>query len=141
MTRLFVDASYWIALELKDDQNHLAAQLHWSSLNLGGTQIITTTYVLDEAVTFLNSRNAHRNAVGLGESIMLSQRIELIHVDEDLFFEGWKAFRKYDDKKFSLTDCISFVVMISHGLQTALSFDGDFVKVGFSVEPPAPAGG
>lgn len=140
MNRLFVDSSYWIALELADDQNHFAAQSHWASLELSDARLVTTTYVLDEAVTFLNSRNAHRNAIGLGESIMLSQRIELVHVDEDLFFEGWKTFRKYNDKKFSLTDCISFVVMGNHDLQTALSFDGDFAQAGFLSEPPAVAG-
>ncbi len=135
MKRLFVDASYWIALELDDDQNHDSAQSHWNSLDLANTHLVTTTYVLDEAVTFLNSRNAHRNAVQLGESILLSPRIELIHVGEDLFFEGWKSFKKYSDKRFSLTDCISFSVMSSHDLHTALSFDRDFGQVGFVTEP------
>lgn len=75
MRKLFVDASYWIALELADDQNHNAAQSHWSLLDLNTDHLVTTTYILDEAVTFLNSRNAHRNAVQLGDSILLSPRI------------------------------------------------------------------
>lgn len=93
MKKFFVDASYWIALELTDDQNHHSAQSHWNSLALDDTHLITTTYVLDEAVTFLNSRRAHQNSVSLGESILLSPRIELIHVDQCLFFEGWAAFK------------------------------------------------
>ncbi len=135
MKKLFVDASYWIALELTDDQNHSFAQSHWHSLDLADTHLITTTYVLDEAVTFLNSRNAHRNAVGLGESILLSPRIDLIHIDEDLFFEGWASFKKYKDKRFSLTDCISFVVMSNRDLNTALTFDNDFEQAGYLTEP------
>lgn len=135
MIVFFVDSSYWIALELKDDQNHHRAQSHWNSLDLNSTQLVTTTYVLDEAVTFLNSRNVHGNAVALGDNILLSPRIELIHVDEDLFFEGWKSFKTYKDKRFSLTDCISFLVMSSHNLNTALSFDGDFGQVGFLTMP------
>ncbi len=135
MKKFFVDASYWISLELTDDQNHSSAQSHWNSLDFAETHLVTTSYVLDEAVTFLNSRNAHQNAVGLGESILLSPRIELIHVDEDLFFEGWASFKKYNDKRFSLTDCISFVVMSNRDLNTALTFDSDFEQVGYLTRP------
>jgi len=135
MKRIFVDASYWIALELTDDQNHRAAQSHWNSLDLVTTHCITATYVLDESVTFLNSRNAHRTAVELGESILLSPRIELIHIDEDVFFEGWAMFQKYDDKRFSLTDCVSFVIMKQRNLSIALTFDKHFSQAGFVVEP------
>ncbi len=135
MRKLFVDASYWIALELTDDQNHNAAQSDWNLLDLNAAHLLTTTYILDEAVTFLNSRNAHRNAVELGESILLSQRIELIYVDADLFFDGWQSFKKYSDKRFSLTDCISFLVMRDRNLSTALTFDGDFEQAGFVTEP------
>lgn len=69
MKKFFVDASYWVALELTDDQNYKTAQSHWNSLDLINTHFVTTTYILDEAVTFLNSRNAHTTAVELGESI------------------------------------------------------------------------
>lgn len=135
MKRFFVDTSFWIALELSDDQNHRTALKFWSSIDLETVRLITTSYVLDESVTFLNSRQAHRNAVQLGESILLSHYIELIHVDLDTFFEGWEMFKTYDDKKFSLTDCISFVVMKHQGLQDALSFDSDFEQSGFRIQP------
>lgn len=135
MNRFFVDASFWIALELVDDQNHDLADSYWASFDLSATYFVTTTYVLDEVVTFLNSRNAHPNAVSIGESLLLSPQIDLIHVDEDLFFEGWHLFRKYDDKKFSLTDCISFVTMVDRKLEKAITFDVDFKQAGFLIEP------
>ena len=135
MKRFFVDTSFWIALELSDDQNHDTALKFWSSIDFETVRLATTSYVLDESVTFLNSRNAHQNAVQLGESILLSHYIELIHIDLDTFFEGWESFKKYDDKRFSLTDCISFVVMRRLGLQDALSFDSDFEQIGFLIQP------
>jgi len=131
--RYFVDTSYWIALELADDQNHDPAQAKWNSLDLVNTDFVTTTYVFDEAITFLNSRNAHRTAVELGDSILLSPRIELVHIDEDLFFEGWEFFQRHRDKEYSLTDCISFIVMKQRKLTTALTFDKDFSQAGFQV--------
>lgn len=130
MTKLFVDSSFWIALELSDDQNHEIAHSLWNSLDLSKSHFVTTTYVLDESVTFLNSRGAHQNAVSLGDGLLLSPRIDLVHVDEDLFFEGWSSFKKFSDKDFSLTDCISFVVMGCDELSTALTFDSDFEKAG-----------
>jgi predicted nucleic acid-binding protein len=133
--RSFVDSSYWIALELSDDQNHKAAQKHWNSLDHAVTSIVTTSYVFDETITFLNSRNAHRTAVSLGESILLSPRIELVHVDEDLFLDGWKSFQAFDDKRFSLTDCISFLVMRKYEITNALTFDNHFVQAGFETLP------
>lgn len=135
MKRLFVDASYWIALELSDDQYHLAARAHWGGLDFLQIRLVTTTYIMDEAATFLNSRKAHQNAVSLGENIMSSRLIELVHVDEDLFSRGWEIFVKYSDKTFSLTDCISFVVMTERQILTALSFDGDFTDFGLLTEP------
>lgn len=131
--RYFVDSSYWIALELADDQNHGPAQAKWNSLDLVLTDLVTTTYIFDETITFLNSRNAHTTAVELGDSILLSPRIELVHVDEDLFFEGWGLFQKYHDKAYSLTDCISFVVMKQRKLTSALTFDMDFRQAGFRI--------
>lgn len=135
MRKAFVDSSYWIAVELTDDQNHKAAQAHWNSLDLTNINLVTTSYVFDESVTFLNSRNAHQTALNLGESILLSPRIELIHVDEELFFDGWKMFQGYHDKRFSLTDCISFIAMKKYEIQTALAFDKHFVQAGFDTEP------
>jgi predicted nucleic acid-binding protein len=32
MKAYFVDTSYWLALELNDDQNHKRALEHWQSL-------------------------------------------------------------------------------------------------------------
>ena len=96
---------------------------------------MTTSYVFDETITYLNSRNHHEKAVEVGESLLLSPTIELVHVDENLFFEGWTMFQKYADKRYSLTDCISFVIMKHSELETALTFDKHFIQAGFKSEP------
>ena len=40
-------------------------------------------------------------------------------------------FADRPDKQWSLTDCISFVVMEDRGMQDALSADRDFEEAGF----------
>jgi uncharacterized protein len=135
MKTYFADTSYWLALELGDDQNHGAALEHWQNLVKTNFAIVTTSYVFDETVTYLNSRNHHGKAVEVGENLLLSPTIELVHIDENLFFEGWTMFQKYQDKRYSLTDCISFIVMKQKELDIALTFDKHFVQAGFNSEP------
>jgi len=135
MKTYFGDTSYWLALELNDDQNHAAALVHWQGLVKTPFSIVTTSYVFDETITYLNSRNHHEKAVEVGENLLLSPTIELVHIDENLFFEGWVMFQKYQDKRYSLTDCVSFLVMKQKNLDTALTFDKHFSQAGFTVEP------
>jgi len=42
---------------------------------------------------------------------------------------------RHHDKRYSLTDCISFVVMKRMKLKTALAFDQHFVQAGFERIP------
>ena len=131
MKTLFLDAGYLITLEAADDQNHQAAFSHWQKLLQTPPQIITTTYIFDEIVTFFNNRNRHAKAVEIGNNLLQSGFIEMIQVDEDLLESGWNYFQKHDDKRYSLTDCISFVVMKQRNLDSALSFDRHFTQAGF----------
>lgn len=94
----FADTSYWLALELSNDQNHEAALAHWQKLTQTSFAILTSSYVFDETITYLNSRNHHAKAVEVGENLLLSSTIEFVHIDENLFFEGWTMFQKYHDK-------------------------------------------
>jgi uncharacterized protein len=135
MKTLFLDAGYVIALEASDDQNHKSASQHWRKLLKSPPQLVTTSYVFDEVVTFLNSRARHEKAVEVGTNLIQTDSIELIHVDEALFYEGWEYFQKHKDKTYSLTDCISFVVMKQRGIKAALTFDRHFGQAGFDKSP------
>lgn len=135
MKTLFLDAGYVIALEASDDQNHKAVSQHWRKLIKSLPPLVTTSYVFDEIVTFFNSRGRHEKAVEVGSNLIQADSIELIHVDEALFYEGWEYFQKHKDKTYSLTDCISFVVMKQRGIKAALTFDRHFAQAGFDKLP------
>ena len=96
---------------------------------------MTTSFVFDEVVTFLNRRGRHEKAVEVGVRLLESPSVRLIHVDEPLFEAGWSYFRNRADKRYSLTDCISFVVMEREGIQDALCFDAHFEQAGFTRIP------
>jgi predicted nucleic acid-binding protein len=97
---------------------------------------VTTSFVLDEAVTFLNARGLHREAVRLGRVLLASRLLSLVHVDEDLFLRSFELLEARPDQRYSLTDCSSFVLMRRRAIATALTFDRrHFGAEGFLVEP------
>ena len=135
MNSVFIDTSYLLALELSNDQNHVAAGRHWGQVTKAVPRLVTTSYVFNEVVTFFNCRSHHAKAVEVGNNLLRSPSVQMVHVDESLFHDGWHYLLKYQDKDYSLTDCISFVVMQRFGLSTAYTFDHHFVQAGFGKEP------
>jgi uncharacterized protein len=98
-------------------------------------RLVTTTFVFDEVVTFLNTKGQHARAVQVGKNLFTSPSLELIDVDRPLFDTGWEYFQQHHDKSYSLTDCISFVVMQRLGIRTAFTFDRHFRQAGFDTAP------
>ena len=98
-------------------------------------RLVSTTYVFDETVTYLNSRGLHASAVKVGKRLLGSPSVELLHVGEDLFRQAFDLLEHRPDKRYSLTDCVSFVVMRERGISVAFAFDKHFKQEGFSREP------
>ena len=136
MTSLFLDTSYLIAVENADDQHHKTASKHWRDLLKSSPRpLVTSSYVLVEVVTLLNNRRTHSKAVELGNNLLSSRLFNVVHVNEELFYEDWRYFQKYKDKRYSLTDCVSFVLMNKLGIEEALTFDKHFTQAGFKKLP------
>ncbi len=134
--RALLDTSYLLALTFKRDQNHQTALKHWQKAAASSRQFVTTSFILAEAVTFLNSRGYHAEAVELGNNLLYGgPSLQFMHVDADLLLAGWRYFQQHSDKDYSLADCISFVVMRELSITTALTFDRHFAQAGFVVEP------
>ena len=135
MNAVFVDTGYLFALEIASDQHHQAATQHWQGIVAALPRLVTTSYVFDEVVTFFNSRGQHTKALQVGNNLLQSPSVQFIHVDTALFYEGWAYFQRHQDKDYSLTDCISFLVMQKLGIRMAFTFDQHFVQAGFTKEP------
>jgi len=131
----FLDTSYILSLEIKNDSAHQQVIQNWATLGISGTFLVTTTYVFDEVVTFFNSRNLHYKAVEVGNRLLDSKDIELIEIDQILFNQGWQFFQKHKDKSYSLTDCLSFIVMQEREIVTALTLDNHFRQAAFQILP------
>lgn len=126
MTPVFLDTGYILALEAADDQHHQAAREHWSGFKVDLPKLVTTSFVFGEIVTFFNHRRRHAKAEEVGRRLLESPSIDLVHADERLLSEAWDYFVKHYDKTYSLTDCISFVLMNRLNIRQALAFDQHF---------------
>lgn len=135
MNAAFLDSGFLIALESSGDQNHRTAADYWSSHRGHPAVFVTTSFVLDEVLTWFNNRGHHAKAVQVGEWILQSRLVELVQIDEALLQEAWAYFRRHADKRYSFTDCVSFIVMRQRGISTALSFDHHFEQAGFQIAP------
>jgi predicted nucleic acid-binding protein len=135
MSSVFLDTGYLIALEASDDQNHEEASRHWRKEGPKFFSIVTTTYVFDEVVTFFNDRGRHAKAVEIGRRLRESQLVEIVPETEVLFEAGWSRFQNRPDKRYSLTDCLSFVLMERRDIETALAFDHHFEQAGYQLLP------
>jgi len=132
---LVLDTGCVIALEAADDQHHRRAIDYWRHIGPEYPPIVTTTYVFDECVTFFNGRGHQAKAVEIGERLRTSPRVEVVPETRPLLEAGGARFRNRPDKRYSLTDCLSFVVMNRRDLDRALTFDDHFRQAGFQGLP------
>ncbi|QKQ72310.1 type II toxin-antitoxin system VapC family toxin [Nostoc sp. TCL240-02] len=131
----FLDTSYILALEIKNEDAHQKVLQNWATLIKSKPVLMTTTYVFDEVVTFFNSRNPHYKAVEVGNRLLESPDIELIEIERTLFNQGWEYFQKHKDKSYSFTDCLSFIIMQQREIVIALTLDNHFYQAGFQIFP------
>lgn len=135
---LFVDTSAFLALVNEKDDNHLAATMFLEEIMKGKVKIkkiITSDYIIDETLTRIRYVVGHKEAVEWGQDIIASNVVEKVGVERELFEPAWELFKTYDDKKLSFTDCTSFAIMKTRGIEKVFSFDDDFERVGFKLLP------
>lgn len=128
MTTTFVDTSFLLALVLKKDGLHERARRCYSSIQ---GALLTTEYVLTEFADALSRPALRATAVRTVKMLQSLPAVRVIPGSSDLWREGVALFERRSDKKWSLTDCISFVVMEREGAMDALTEDQDFVQAGF----------
>ncbi len=67
------------------------------------------------------------------DGLRQTPQAQIIPPDKLLFDEGLELYRQRPDKGWSLTDCISFIVMEREGLTEALTGDHHFEQAGFNI--------
>ena len=136
MSSIFVDTGAFVALVDRRDRRHRLARRFLRLLARTSRPLVTSNYVVDEALTLVRVRVGHAQAVQLGERLLKSSWCRVLEVGEDVQTAAWELFVRYDDQVFSFTDCTSFALMRSMGLADAFTFDrSDYAAAGFTARP------
>ena len=130
-TEVFLDTSYAIALASPKDQYHGRAEALAEQLEQNRTRLMTTRAVLLEIGCALARQRYRSAAVELLDSLEKDPSVEIIPLSESLYTRAFQLYRDRPDKEWSLTDCVSFVVMQDRGLTEALTTDDHFRQAGF----------
>lgn len=126
--KVFADAFFYVALINRHDEHHARA-MDWARGFDG--EIVTTQWVLTEVADAFAGSRIRRELLRTFGDLSSDANTRIIEVAPTHFERGLVLYDGRPDKAWSLTDCISFVVMAEEGLTEALTGDRHFEQAGF----------
>ena len=128
MKRVFADTHFFIALLNARDEAHTRAV----QIEVGPQlRLVTTRWVLAEMADAMAAPAFRTRAAQFLALTKANPCLTVISNSDTLFEKGCDLYAKRPDKAWSLTDCISFVVMADEELTEALTGDRHFEQAGF----------
>ena len=129
---VFLDTSFIVALENRDDSYHERAKsLDRELLNEGSVLLLHWGILLEIADGY--ARVARRaKALQLLERFETEQEYRILPIDEALLRRAISLYRDRPDKDWGLTDCVSFELMRQEEVTEALTADTHFRQAGFT---------
>lgn len=127
MTPVFADTAYFIGLINPSDSVHTLA-IEFSKLI---DRMVTTEWVLLEFADGICDSINRKHLNGIRAALISNPLVELIPLEMQLHQRAIDLYTSRPDKEWSLTDCVSFVVMTDRKLTEALTTDHHFEQAGF----------
>jgi len=129
--KVFVDTVAWIALLNSSDGLHTPAQQAMHDLRQQNVHLVTTEFVLIEVADALSAPAVRAQTVAFINGLRQLAILHIIPANPNLLADGWTLYSQRPDKEWSLTDCISFVVMTQEHMTRAFTSDHHFEQAGF----------
>jgi uncharacterized protein len=133
MKVIFGDTCYWIALLFPKDQWHQKAMI--CSQIYADDKIVTTDGVIDEVLNYASIRGSlmRQKALAMCTQMLREPNIQVVTYTPELRKLGFELYENRPDKGYSLTDCISMVVMRKTNILEVLTADRHFQQEGFTI--------
>ena len=129
MKACFADTFYYVALLDRNDQFHK----HVAEFTAGFAGFyITTRWILAEVGNALAGTRHRAGVANFLRDIETDPSVKIVAESDALYARGVALFGERPDKEWSLTDCISIVVMEDEGLSDVLTRDHHFKQAGFT---------
>jgi hypothetical protein len=128
MSVVFADAFYFVARLNRRDQHH-ARVLQFS--RDFRAQLLTSDWVLMEVADALAESECRGR---VREFILHLRRMaacEIVPASRELLDRALDLYHQHADKEWTLTDCVSFVIMRERNVTDALTGDRHFEQAGF----------
>ena len=131
MKRVFVDTSGFFALLVQEDDGHERADELFARAKSEQWTLLTSWFIIFETYALCLGRVRRGREAALSFLDRLANaRVQIIGLNQRDIDEALKIVRSYRDKKYSLCDAHSFVVMERLRVGAAISFDSDFRSYG-----------
>lgn len=128
MIDVFADTSYFIALLSPSDRHHHAARQATSRRT---SRLVTTSWVVVEVANAMSRVGLRQLFLNVYDGMITLPQHLIIPADQKWIERGLEYYRQRPDKNWSLTDCISFIVMQELAITEALTADSHFQQAGF----------
>jgi predicted nucleic acid-binding protein len=128
MKRVFADTFHFLAQLNPADEAHQKAEDFIASFE---GILLTTDWVLVELADALARPPNRPRFISFYRQLLGMPDITIVPADHLLLAQGFALYAQRADKEWSLTDCISFVLMQREGLTEALTGDHHFEQAGF----------
>jgi len=125
---VFADSFHFLALLNPRDRQHARAV---EVATADQPAVVTTRPVLLEVADALSQASTRSLAAEFLDALEDDPNTTIVELSENLYRSGLALYRDRPDKDWSLTDCITFVVMRERGLTEALTGDHHFAQAGF----------
>jgi predicted nucleic acid-binding protein len=125
---IFLDTSGLLCLHHVDEPQHSDTLTFFGA---AGPKI-THDYVLAEFVTLAMVRGLpRRQTLAYVSALIAHPEVEVVWVDEPLYRQALHLLEAQADKRYSLCDAVSFVLMAQRRMRDALTTDHHFEQGGY----------
>ena len=128
MSVVFADAYYFVARLNRRDQHHERV------LNFSRdfrAHLLTSDWVLMEVADALAKSESRSRVRDFTPHLRQSPACEIVPATRELLDRALEFYHHHADKEWTLTDCVSFVIMRDRNMTNALTGDNHFEQAGF----------
>ena len=137
--KVFIDTSFFLAYIQDVDPRHSEVKKVFDKLIEANAMFFTSNDVIDETVTRLVYTSSKKKVVsdfiGYIEASIKAGFLVQLWTDEAIQNEAFRLVDKFYEHKISLTDATSIVIMKRFNIQSIITLDSDFRKVGLTTIP------
>ncbi len=131
--RIYIDTSAFYALIDRSDRYHEPAKALWPSLLDNHITLLTSSYVVSEAMNLLQHRLGIEAAILWHRTVL--EVVDVHWTDRVTHRLGQELWMRLGYLGSSLVDCVSYITMNRHKVEKAFCFKANYADQGVTLMP------